>query len=61
MKLKICGLSNTIEIKTCINNNVNFCGFILNFPKSHRYIDYNKAEKLLDIDKKKNSVCWRFS
>ncbi len=53
MKLKICGLSNTIEIKTCINNNVNFCGFILNFPKSHRYIDYNKAEKLLDIDKKK--------
>ena len=53
MKLKVCGLSNPIEIETCINNDVDFCGFILNFPKSHRFINYEKAEKLLSIYKKK--------
>ena len=46
MKLKVCGLSNPIEIETCINNDVDFCGFILNYPKSHRFINYEKAEKL---------------
>ena len=51
MKLKVCGLSNPIEVETCINNNVNFCGFILNYPKSHRYISYEKAKKLLSINK----------
>ena len=44
MKLKICGLSNPNEVKTCVNNNVNFCGFILNYAKSHRYITYEKAK-----------------
>ena len=53
MKLKVCGLSNPIEIETCINNDVDFCGFILNYPKSHRFINYEKAEKLLSIYKKK--------
>ncbi len=52
MKLKVCGLSNKITIETCINNDVDFCGFILNFPKSHRYIKYDKAEKLFNIDKR---------
>ena len=53
MKLKVCGLSKAIEIETCINNDVNFCGFILNYPKSHRYITYEKANKLLRINKNK--------
>ena len=53
MKLKVCGLSNPIEIETCINNDVDFCGFILNYPKSHRFINYEKAKKLLSIYKKK--------
>ena len=53
MKLKVCGLSNPIEVETCINNEVNFCGFILNYSKSHRYIPYEKAKKLLSIDKNK--------
>ena len=53
MKLKVCGLSNPIEVETCINNDVNFGGFILNFPKSHRFISYEKAKNLLSIDKKK--------
>ena len=53
MKLKVCGLSKIVEVNTCINNDVDFCGFILNFSKSHRYVEYNEAKKLLDIDKKK--------
>ena len=51
MKLKVCGLSNPIEVEICVNNNVNFCGFILNYPKSHRHISYEKAKELLSIDK----------
>ena len=52
MKLKICGLSNTIEVETCVSLNVNYCGFILNFPKSHRYISLDKAKELTNINKK---------
>ena len=52
MKLKVCGLSNAIEIKTCVSINVNYCGFILNYPKSHRFISLDKAKKLTEIDKK---------
>ena len=53
MKLKVCGLSNHIEVKTCIDNGADFCGFILNYPKSHRYITYEKAKNLLSIEKRK--------
>ena len=53
MKLKVCGLSNQIEVQTCINNQVDFCGFILNYPKSHRYIPFEKVKKLLNIEKNK--------
>ena len=52
MKLKICGLSKPIEVEACIKNGVNFCGFILNYPKSHRNISYEKAKELTGIDKK---------
>ncbi len=51
MKLKVCGISNPIEVETCVNNGVNFCGFILNYPRSHRYISYEKAKELLSINK----------
>tara|TARA_B100001057_G_scaffold164191_1_gene164796 strand:- start:7223 stop:7840 length:618 start_codon:yes stop_codon:yes gene_type:complete len=54
MKLKVCGLSNPVEVQTCVDNDVNFCGFILNYPKSHRFISYEKAKNLLSI--KKNDV-----
>ena len=53
MKLKVCGLSSEIEVETCVSLNVNYCGFILNYPKSHRYISFNKAAKLTNINKKK--------
>ena len=35
MKLKVCGLSNTEEVKTCVSLGVDYCGFILNYQKSY--------------------------
>ncbi len=52
MKLKVCGLSKPFEVEFCIKNDVNFCGFILNYPKSHRNISYEKAKELISINKK---------
>jgi phosphoribosylanthranilate isomerase len=57
MKLKVCGLSNPIQVETCLGLDINYCGFILNFPKSHRYISFNKAKELTSINKKKNKFC----
>ena len=52
MKFKACGLSNPIEVETCVSLDVNYCGFILNYPKSHRYISFDKAKDLTSIDKR---------
>ena len=52
MKVKICGLSTAEQVKTSISHGANFCGFILNYPKSHRYIQFEKAKELTDIEKK---------
>jgi len=52
MKVKVCGLSTIEQVETCVNHGADFCGFILNYPKSHRYIEYETAEKLTNIDKK---------
>ena len=52
MKLKICGLSNANEVATCVDLDVDYCGFILNYPKSHRFIQIEKAKKLTSINKK---------
>ena len=51
MQVKICGLKTTKEVKTCVSNNANFCGFILNYRKSHRFINYQTAERLTQINK----------
>jgi len=53
MKLKVCGLTKEDHVKYCIRNRVEFCGFILNYKKSHRYISFNKAKKLTKIKKNK--------
>ena len=52
MKVKICGLSTAEQVKTCIDFAADYCGFILNYPKSHRYIDLQKAKELTNIKKK---------
>ena len=53
MKVKICGLSKLSHVKACVDNGADFCGFILNYPKSHRYISFNKADKITKFNKKK--------
>ena len=37
------------EIKSCIEFGAAFCGFILNWPKSHRYINIDKLKSLTKI------------
>ena len=51
MKLKVCGLSKPVEVEACVSDKVDYCGFILNFPKSHRYISYDKAKDLTKMNK----------
>ena len=55
MQVKVCGLSTTEQVETCIEYNANFCGFILNYKKSHRFIKYQTVEKLTKINKKKTA------
>ena len=55
MQVKICGLTNAEQIKTCISYGANFCGLILNYKKSHRFINYQTAEQLTRIDKQSTS------
>ena len=56
MKSKICGVSDskTLEFLTNHPNPPQFIGFIVNYPKSKRYVKPNKLKKLLHINKKKS-------
>ena len=51
MKLKVCGLSNPNEVETCVSLKINYCGFILNYSRSHRCISSDKAKLLTNINK----------
>ena len=51
MKVKICGLSTAEQVQTSIKYGADFCGFILNYPKSHRFIEFEKAKELTKIEK----------
>ena len=54
MKSKICGVSdsNTLKFLTGHPASPQFIGFIVNYPKSKRYIKIDKLKELLKIDKK---------
>tara|TARA_A100001011_G_C14293941_1_gene837522 strand:- start:421 stop:1044 length:624 start_codon:yes stop_codon:yes gene_type:complete len=54
MKSKICGISdrNTLKFLTEHTLPPEFIGFIVNFPKSKRYVEPKKLKDLLKIDKK---------
>jgi phosphoribosylanthranilate isomerase len=54
MKSKICGISDLKTLKFLLNhsNSPEFIGFIVNYPKSKRYISLKKLTKLFKIDKK---------
>ena len=54
MKSKICGISD-LEILKFLTNHLcapEFIGFIVNFPKSKRFVDSNKLKELLKVDKR---------
>ena len=56
MKSKICGISDseTLKYLTEHPNPPQYIGFIVNYPKSKRFVKYNQLKELLKI-KKKNS------
>ena len=55
MQAKICGLTTAEHVQTCVDDGASFCGFILNYKKSHRFIDYKTAEILTNIPKQNTS------
>jgi phosphoribosylanthranilate isomerase len=57
MQVKICGISDPITLKflTEHSHSPKFIGFIVNYPKSKRYVEINKLKDLLKIDKKNSS------
>ena len=52
--IKICGISDPKTLNYIINHAYppKFIGFITNFKKSKRFVDYSILKKLLNIDKK---------
>ena len=57
MKSKICGISDskTLEYLTTHPTPPEYIGFIVNYPKSKRFVEKNQLKELLRIDKKKKS------
>ena len=56
MKSKICGVSDpkTLEYLTIHPYSPQYIGFIVNYSRSKRFVEYNKLRNLLKIDKKKS-------
>jgi|TARA_B110000971_G_C19862770_1_gene432407 phosphoribosylanthranilate isomerase len=52
MEAKVCGLTTAEQVNACVDYGANFCGFILNYKKSHRFVNYQRAEQLTKINKK---------
>ena len=52
---KICGVSDFDTLDFIINhpNPPEFIGFICNYPKSKRYVEYETLKKLVSTNKKK--------
>ena len=51
---KICGISDSKTLNYIINHQYppQFIGFICNYSKSKRYVEFDKLVKLIDVDKK---------
>ena len=59
LKSKICGISDTTTLQYILNHAYpsQFIGFIVNYPKSKRYVNLKKVKELLKISKK-NLFMW---
>ena len=55
MDAKICGIRDSETLNYIVNhkNPPKFIGFITNYPKSRRYVEYKNLKRLIDVDKKK--------
>ena len=51
MQVKVCGLTTVEQVETSVLHGANFCGFILNYQKSHRYINYQVAKQITEVKK----------
>jgi len=53
MNLKICGISDSETLKYLTEHPYppQYIGFIVNYPKSKRFVDYKQLKKLLRVDK----------
>ena len=56
MDAKICGIKKNSTLKYIVNHNnaPKFIGFITNYKKSKRYLEYKNLKKLINIDKKES-------
>lgn len=54
IKSKICGISDKKTLKYIVNHKYppQFIGFICNYSKSKRYVEFDKLVNLIDIDKR---------
>ena len=54
LKSKICGVSDSKILNFIVNHDYppQFIGFIVNYPKSKRYVDIQKLKELMKIEKK---------
>ncbi len=56
LKTKICGVSDSKTLNYIVNHNYppQFIGFVINYPKSKRYVEIKKLQELLKINKRKS-------
>ena len=54
LKCKICGVSDSKTLNFIINHKFppQFIGFIVNYPKSKRFVEINKLKNLINVEKK---------
>jgi phosphoribosylanthranilate isomerase len=54
MKVKICGISDskTLQYVTTHSHSPEYIGFIVNYSKSKRFVEFDKLKELLKIEKK---------
>ena len=54
MEAKICGVKDSETLNYIVNHKYppKFIGFITNYKKSKRYVEYNELKKLINVKKK---------
>ena len=54
LECKICGVSDSQILNFIVNHKYSpqFIGFIVNYPKSKRYVELDKLKELINIDKR---------